>query len=192
MLAEARKPSADFGRTEIWRWIADTGDLHDAPSKLGMLARCWMACRPDGADIPRRTDLDPSEFKAVLPNILMFGLERQDGEVAAVRIRLMGTALVRVYGRDWTGLTTRDFDREDQVTDHLRRMQSIVDRRQMLYWRHWSLARGNEDLFAEHLFCPLADAEGTVAYIVTALDFPGMEYDPRLRDSFSPLVMRRL
>ncbi|MGF1624559.1 MAG: PAS domain-containing protein [Alphaproteobacteria bacterium] len=190
MLAEATTLDTDTGGDEIWRWIAGAADLLALPSKLGMLARCWMACRPDGAMVPRRTDLDPAEFKSILPNVLMFGLERQDGALKAVRIRLMGTALVRVYGRDWTGLTTRDFDREDQVADHLRRMQSIVDRRQMLYWRHWSLARGSEDLFAEHLFCPLTDADGTVAYVITVLDFPGMEYDPRVRDSFSPLLIR--
>ena len=190
MLAEATELAADYSRSEIWRWVASESDLAGAPAKLVTLARAWAAARAEDDSTPRRTDIDPSTFKPILPNILMFGLERQDGAIAAIRIRLMGTALVRVYGRDWTGLTTRDFDREDQVADHLRRMQDIADRGLMLYWRHWSLARGSEDLFAEHLFCPLVDAAGTVAYIITALDFPGMEYDPRVRDSFSPLLVR--
>lgn len=190
MLAQATDLATDYPRTEILRWITTADDAAALPGRLAVLARAWLAARPEGAAIPRRSDIDPSRFKPVLPHILMFGLERQGSAIAAIRIRLMGTTLVRIYGRDWTGLTTRDFDREDQVADHIRRMEDICDRRQMLYWRHWSLARGSEDLFIEHLFCPLTGADGTVAYVIAALELPGMENDPRVRESFSPLVVR--
>lgn len=190
MLAEAKYIEPDALQNELVRWIDDESDLADVPLKLAGLARYWFGCRTDGG-IPARTAIDPAELKPMLPNILMFGLERTDNILTAVRIRLMGTGLVRVYGRDWTGLTTSQFDREDQVADHLTRMQTISERGQPLYWRHGSLARGCEDLVAEHIFCPLTDAAGEVSSIISLLDFPGMENDPRVRDNFGPLLLPR-
>lgn len=190
MSAQRANGRADDGRREeIQRWIITADDMLGLPDKLAVLGRHWHAVRT-GEAVPARTAIDPSALMRILPQILIFGLERVDGQVSAVRIRLMGTTLVNIYDRDWTGLTTRDFDREDRVADHLARMQEIAARGCPLYWRHWSLAKGCEDLFAEHLFCPLTDASGEVSRVISVLDFPGMENDPRLRSGFSPMLIR--
>lgn len=190
MLAEARFTEPESLRNELIRWIDDASELTEVPQKLAGLARHWFDRRTDGK-IPARKAIDPTDLKPLLPNILMFGLERTDDKLTSVRIRLMGTGLVRVYGRDWTGLTTSQFDRPEEVADHLTRMQTICDRGQPLYWRHRSLARGCEDVVAEHMFCPLTNAAGEVSYIISLLDFPGTENDPRVRDNFGPLQLPR-
>ncbi|MEZ5667495.1 MAG: PAS domain-containing protein [Alphaproteobacteria bacterium] len=183
--AFARSPAPE--RSEIKRWIADARDLCDLPDKLATLARYWLDAR-GARDVLPRAALDPTAVKTILPSLLMFGLEYDGAVLRSVRIRLMGTQLVRVYGRDWTGLTTDQFDRADQVDAHMQRLQEIAARRQPLYWRQWSLADGCEDLFAERLMCPLAGPDGAVTSVLAIIDFPGMEYDPRVREGFGPLL----
>jgi hypothetical protein len=174
--------------TPIERWVSAETDLADIPDRLRTLAQYWLATRGDD-DIPSRHKFDPSAVKSILPNLMMLGLERMDGKLAAVRIRLMGTALVRAYGRDWTGQTSQECDRPEHLDSHLQRMQNILENRRPLYWRQWSLARGCEDLFAERLFCPLAGEDGSVTRIVMIIEFPGMEHDPRVREGFGPLLL---
>ena len=181
-------PSAKPEPTPIERWIGTQPDLDQVPERLCTLARYWLDIREDG-DIPDRRAFNPSALKPILPNLMMLGLERTAGDLSAVRIRVMGTALVRAYGRDWTGSTSHECDRPEHVDSHMKRIQSIVDKRQPLYWRQWSLARDCDDLFAERLFCPLGDPDGTVTRVVMIIEFPGMENDPRLREGFGPLLM---
>ncbi len=63
------------------------------------LHRYWNSKR-GARPMPARGDIDPSEIKHLLPNILIVDLE---GEPLRVRFRLLGTKVVAASGRDFTG-----------------------------------------------------------------------------------------
>lgn len=60
----------------------------------------WSALR-DGAPLPIRRRLDPGDIKRLLPTVSL--TEVVPGEVPDYRIRLAGTGLYGVYGREITG-----------------------------------------------------------------------------------------
>jgi len=60
----------------------------------------WSA-RRQGARLPSRGDIDPAGFKRLLPTISLIDVA-DDGDY---RLRLAGTALYGVYGREITGRT---------------------------------------------------------------------------------------
>jgi hypothetical protein len=72
----------------------------------------WDAKRA-GRAMPRKSDIDPSEIKPLLPYVLL-------GEFAAdpvrLRYRLVGTEVVTVYGVDFTGRWLDELDFGEQLT----------------------------------------------------------------------------
>ena len=78
------------------------GDGRAIPdSRLQGLARYWFDRCAEG-DVPPRTAIDPLEFPALLPNILL--LDRVvTPEGVRFRYRLVGTQVVEIAGRELTG-----------------------------------------------------------------------------------------
>lgn len=70
----------------------------------------WTAKRA-GRAMPRKSDIDPAEIKALLPYVL---LGEFSVEPLRLRYRLVGTEVVAVYGVDFTGrwLDELDFGRQ--------------------------------------------------------------------------------
>jgi len=59
----------------------------------------WRSrCR--GGTIPRRADIDPTELRSILPNLLLVEFEL---EPFRVKFRLVGTRIVEVTGFEFTG-----------------------------------------------------------------------------------------
>ncbi|WP_395672463.1 PAS domain-containing protein [Phenylobacterium sp.] len=65
------------------------------------LLRYW-ATRRQGARLPARRDIDPGGFKRLLPTISLIDVAKDPLDF---RIRLAGTELYGVYGREITGRT---------------------------------------------------------------------------------------
>lgn len=65
-----------------------------------------------GRAMPRRSDIDPSEIKRLLPYVL---LGEFAGDPVRLRYRLVGTEVVTVYGIDFTGQWLDEIDFGDQV-----------------------------------------------------------------------------
>jgi hypothetical protein len=59
----------------------------------------WASLR-QGAKLPARHDIDPSGFKRLLPGVSLIDVLADD-----FRVRLAGTALYPIYGREITGRT---------------------------------------------------------------------------------------
>lgn len=71
----------------------------------------WNAKR-GGRAMPRRSDIDPSEIKRLLPYVL---LGEFAGDPVRLRYRLVGTEVVAVYGIDFTGQWLDEIDFGEQV-----------------------------------------------------------------------------
>ncbi len=68
--------------------------------KLRALYDYWNSKRREGA-LPRRRDIDPVEIPHLLPIIYLLGVEH---DPRRFRFRLVGTDIIRWFGRDATGL----------------------------------------------------------------------------------------
>lgn len=69
--------------------------------RLRDLASYWFSKRA-GELPPRRADIDPLQFKPILPNILLLDRVVEAGRVR-YRYRLVGTTVVAITGRELTG-----------------------------------------------------------------------------------------
>jgi hypothetical protein len=65
----------------------------------------YWASRRQGAKLPGRRDLDPGDIKRLLPTLSLIDVVR---EPLDFRIRLAGTGLYDVYGREITGRALAD------------------------------------------------------------------------------------
>lgn len=77
----------------------------------------WSSLRK-GAALPGRRDIDPARFKRHLPTVSLIDVIR--GEPLDYRMRLAGTGLYGVYGREITG----------------RRLAEVYNAAAADYWRH--------------------------------------------------------
>ena len=78
------------------------GDAHAIPdSRLRDLAAYWFGRRENGLT-PLRQAIDPLEFPALLPNVIL--LDRVSSPTGdRFRFRLVGTQVVEIAGRELTG-----------------------------------------------------------------------------------------
>lgn len=91
--------------------------------RLRRLADYWFARRPaDG--VPARSAIDPLDFPALLPNIMLIERVLEDG-ADRYRFRLSGTEVVRHTGREMTGRFLDDVVPAD-YHDYVRQMNRVA------------------------------------------------------------------
>lgn len=62
----------------------------------------WAARGRDGR-LPARRDIDPVDIPDLLPQLMLIDVARAGDPASPLQFRLVGTALVRRFGRDFTG-----------------------------------------------------------------------------------------
>ena len=67
----------------------------------------WASLRR-GASLPSRLDLHPAGIKRMLPTVSLIDVKRDPDGALDYRLRLAGTGLYSVYGREITGRTLDD------------------------------------------------------------------------------------
>ena len=68
-------------------------------AEMRALRRYWLSVHPRHA-LPGRRDFDPAAVPGALANLVLTEVERAP---LRFRVRLMGTAVVRAFGKDFTG-----------------------------------------------------------------------------------------
>lgn len=120
----------------------------------------WQGKR-QGSRLPGRQDIDPLEIPDLLPHISILDVVGT-GAAARFRFRLVGTANVRIAGRECTGAFIDDvFDPDDaaRMGDAYR---TILDGREPHYWVNQAAVRGNPPVRYCRLMVPLATDGMTV------------------------------
>jgi hypothetical protein len=114
------------------------------------LADYWTSlCPPDR--LPLRSDIDPAAIQPLLPYIYILELKTDD----TVFVRLAGTALRRLYGREMTGMNMLDLVPPAHRAARLRRtLQAASHPCGMCYIRSHRYASGAVDE-VESMFLPL-------------------------------------
>ncbi len=114
----------------------------------------WDAKR-EGRAMPRKSDIDPSEIKPLLPYVLL-GEFKEDP--VRLRYRLVGTEVVSVYGVDFTGRWLDELDFGDQV-DHgwPAQYRAVFDSRRPLYGSARLHATSGMEMLYEFGLFPLGE-----------------------------------
>lgn len=112
-----RKPAADAGvlRSTL---IEDEVEFLDGldparlrSPKIHQVAEAWEGMRPSPDWLPGRQHFDPSAVGRLLPQVMTLDLLRADGELRAIRYRLIGSMIRDAYGEDTTGKLVEIFPR---------------------------------------------------------------------------------
>lgn len=116
--------------------------------------------------MPSRRDFDPADVPALLPHLQLIDIVG-----GRFRYRLVGTALVDAFGRDYTGQFPDEMfagPRADMVCDVYR---AVCQARQPMFLRSRYITTKNVDLVADRLYLPLSGDGVAVDMILGALDF---------------------
>jgi hypothetical protein len=125
----------------------------------------WQRKRGAGV-MPARQDIDPAEMPKLLPHVQLIELVAD-----RFRYRLIGTALVEAFGREYTGLFV------DELVDGARAQlvreacEMVRDRRQPVFLRNRYVTAKTVDLTANRLYLPLSEDGSIVNMIFSALTF---------------------
>jgi hypothetical protein len=150
----------------------------------------WQRLR-QGESLPRRRDIDPSAIPRLLPHLQL--IEVVDGGVR-FRYRLVGTALVTAFGKEYTGQYLDELFGGERLAHASHIYATVCAQRRAVFLRsRYSTAR-NIELMASRLYMPLSDDGASVNVIFGALTFQwgsdaaiGMWGDARLDPSTTTL-----
>jgi hypothetical protein len=127
----------------------------------------YWASRRDGGRLPARAHIDPNDFKRHLPTISLIDVrhsERRD-----YRLRLAGTGLYGVYGREITGMSLEDVYDAASAEYWRGQLDGVVDGRRPAVGFHSMSWRGASHMSLLWLRLPLA-SNGTDVDMILGYD----------------------
>ena len=123
----------------------------------------YWASRRRGAKLPGRRDLDPGDIKRLLPTLSLIDVVR---EPLDFRIRLAGTALYDVYGREITGRSLPEVYNSAAADYWRMELAKVVEDARPAVGLHSLAWRGASHLSILWLRLPLASDGGRVDMIL--------------------------
>jgi len=112
----------------------------------------WSSLR-EGSRLPARGDIDPGDFKRLLPTVSLIDVQRDPLEF---RIRLAGTGLYGVYGREITGRTLTEVYNTAAAEYWREELTKVVNERRPSVGVHSMAWRGAGHLSVLWMRLPLA------------------------------------
>jgi hypothetical protein len=120
----------------------------------------YWASRRDHGRLPGRRQIDPTEFKRHLPTISLIDVHTYAGGEGAAprdyRLRLAGTGLFGVYGREITGMSLDKVYDAESVAYWRKHLDTVVEERRPAVGFHSMAWRGAPHLSLLWLRLPLA------------------------------------
>lgn len=113
----------------------------------------WASLRR-GASLPARVDLHPANMKRLLPTVSLIDVVK--GEPRDYRLRLAGTGLYGVYGREITGRKLEDVYNTAAGDYWRKELDKVVDERRPGVGVHSLAWRGSPHMSILWLRLPLA------------------------------------
>ncbi|MEQ8816202.1 MAG: hypothetical protein RLO51_21010 [Thalassobaculum sp.] len=149
----------------VWSWTAEYMSLDGMPNgKLRSLAEHWLdVTRGEGLDVPEAAAIDIERFEPMFPHLALVDVE----DLAHPRYLVVGSALVRLLGRDPTYMQLERVYRRD-VFEEIRGCfaRAVTEIRPLMYRREFQLL--GKSLGYDRLVLPLRQG-GPVSRILIAL-----------------------
>ena len=133
---------------------------------LGGALAYWRKKR-GSRSMPSRRDIDPVDVPTLLPNLQL--IEIVGG--ARFRYRLIGTALVQAFGRDYTGRYLDDLVQGPRAPVVTEVYNTVLTARKPVFLRSRYHTARDVDLIANRLYLPLSGDDSEVNMILGALTF---------------------
>jgi len=131
----------------------------------------WQSMRGDRV-LPARSDLDPLDIPDLLPNVILLDYLPKDHRL---KVRLVGTLVVDMYGSDYTGMYLDEIDfgevRDKVLDDYM----SAVTAARPLFSDHVFRQLGGALFDIERLIVPLSEDGTQVTMLLAILDFTRRE-----------------
>lgn len=127
----------------------------------------WLEKRGDRA-MPARADLDPIDIPALLPNLVLIDVLPPD---ARLKVRLVGTWIVNLFGGDYTGRYLDEIDFGEAKDDIVREYGAAAAGAVPVCSDHRYRNLGGELFDIERLILPLSADGETVTMLLIVLDF---------------------
>jgi hypothetical protein len=130
-------------------------DLPHCNAKIAALHRYWRTIRPATAPLPGRQHFDPAAVPSLLPCMRLYDVHRDPWRF---RYRLVGTELVRILGRDFTGTWFGDGRPEAFASKSYRDLVFVASGQGIAYHRGYPLyaSEDKDHLAAERILLPFA------------------------------------
>lgn len=132
--------------------LAQLGAPPSALRRHEELFAYWASLR-DGGRLPPRARLDPAAIKPHLPTVSLIDVRREPRDY---RLRLAGTALYSVYGREITGKRLEEVYAPDAAAYWRGELDRVVEERRPAVGCHSMAWRGAAHLSILWLRLPLA------------------------------------
>jgi hypothetical protein len=132
---------------------------------LGGALAYWKQKR-GGRRMPARRDFDPAEVPTLLPHVQLIDLVG-----GRFHYRLVGTELVQMFGRDYTGTFPEELFPGTRGRMICEVYTAVREARQPMFLRNRYLTTKNLDLLANRLYLPLSEDDCEVNMILGALTF---------------------
>lgn len=142
----------------------------------------WTSKLP-AEGLPTRDSIDPAEIKDLLPDVgLIDVLDGGDN----FRYRLIGTRMVTVFGRDFTGVTLGEAHKDGNYGRFLHKLYGEgVSTRGAVYCESRFIYTSDRNMVIRRLLMPLAGPDGDVEMLFFSNTFDWSLY-PSLVTSGSP------
>jgi hypothetical protein len=127
----------------------------------------WSSLRQDGR-LPARRHIDPQDFKRHLPTVSLIEVRR---DPLGYRLRLAGTGLYSVYGREITGKTLAEVYDADAADYWRHQLDQVVRERRPAVGFHSLAWRGAPHMSLLWLRLPLA-SDGEDVDMILGYDVP--------------------
>lgn len=149
----------------VWSWSAEYMSLDDIPNgKLRALADHWRSVtQSEDLDVPEAAAIDIGQFEPMFPHLALVDV----ADVARPRYLVVGSALVRLLGRDPTHVLLERVYRRD-VFEEIQRCfaRAVAEARPLMYRREFQLL--GRSLGYGRLVLPLRQG-GPVSRLLIAL-----------------------
>ena len=137
----------------------------------------WSSKAAEGR-LPGRQHIDPLEIPELLSSIVMMDVVREGDGGVRFRLRLVGTEIVALHGRDLTGHWLDEAFPSGAAEDVVTANRMVVESRQPHYWRNALHSAGREHVRYERLMCPLAADGQTVDMLIGVFAFEKIDTRP--------------
>ena len=155
-----------------------TKPISEAQSpRLRELHAYWSAKRGDRA-MPARADIDPLDIPSLLPYLILIDVIPPDDRL---KVRLMGTWIVKMFGGDFTGCFLDELELGEAREEILLEYTDAVAVAQPICSDHWSRSLGDELFDLERAILPLSADGETVSMLLIIIDFTERPPRPRLQ-----------
>ncbi|SDD52620.1 PAS domain-containing protein [Kordiimonas lacus] len=120
----------------------------------------WLS-KLDGRDMPRKSDIRPSEMKSFLTNVYIVDVLDSGKDF---RIRLFGTGVSDMLKQDFTGVTLSETPPELHWRGDVYRL--AYERRAPVFYLFELIPFGREHVITENVLLPLANEQGEFAHLL--------------------------